>query len=158
MSMFTAPATSGGADVKPADLEGHLLVIEVAEFVPSVTTSYGEADAIRATVHDITTQDTYEDVLWFPKVLVGSLKARVGERVLAVMGKGTAKPGQSAPWVLTDATGEPELVAAATAYITGQAASSMKAPAADPVVEEIAEESGNPMLAAALGKLGAKRA
>ncbi len=97
MTVFAAPAAGGGSDVRPADLEGHLLIVEPLEYVASIPTSMGDKDAVRVTIHDITDTATYEDVLWFPKVLVGSLKGRIGQKVLAVLGKGTAKPGQSAP-------------------------------------------------------------
>lgn len=154
--MFTAPGASSSADIKPADLEGHLLVVEPLEYVENMPTSMGEKDAVRVTIHDISEQTTHEDVLWFPRVLVGSLKGRIGQKVLAVLGKGTAKPGQSAPWVLIDATSQGDAVQAATAYINGLTAAGFTN--AEPEVQQIAEESGNPMLAAALGKLGATKA
>jgi hypothetical protein len=152
--MFTSPGASGGTDIKPADLEGHLLVVEPLEYVESIPTSMGEKDAVRVTIHDISDNETYEDVLWFPKVLVGSLKGRVGQKVLAVLGKGNAKPGQNAPWILVDATSQGDAIKAATTYMEARMATSF----ATPEVEELAEQSGNPMLAAALGKLGATKA
>ena len=152
--MFTSPGAASSADVKPADLEGHLLVVEPQEYVENIPTSMGDKDAVRVTIHDISEQVTHEDVLWFPKVLVGSLKGRIGQKVLAVLGKGTAKPGQSAPWILIDATSQGDAVQAATNYMTGLTSASLTA---DPA-EQVAAESGNPMLAAALGKLGAKPA
>jgi hypothetical protein len=114
----------------------------------------GDKDAVRVTIHDITDGATYEDVLWFPKVLVGSLQGRVGQQVLAVLGKGTAKPGQSAPWILVDATTDNDCVKAATAYLDSIAGNAF---ASDPEVEQLAADSGNPALAAALGKLGARK-
>ena len=155
MSMFTAPAAGGGSDVRPADLEGHLLIVEPQEYCESIPTSMGDKDAVRVTIHDVTEGETHEDVLWFPKVLVGSLKGRIGQKVLAVLGKGTAKPGQSAPWILLDATTEAEAVKAATAYLDSIAGNQFAA--AEPEVEQMATESGNPALAAALGKLGARK-
>lgn len=151
---FAAPAASSG--IRPADLEGHLLVVEPQEFVAGIVTSMGPSDAIRATVHDIDAGETHEDVLLFPKVLVGSLKSRIGERVLARMGKGTAKPGQSAPWLLVDASGDADAVAAATAYLTGQTAASLAAPAAPAAPVEAAGLQVTPELLAALGNLAAK--
>lgn len=153
MSMFTAPAAGGGSDVRPADLEGHLLIVEPLEYVASIPTSMGDKDAVRVTIHDITESATHEDVLWFPKVLVGSLKGRIGQKVLAVLGKGTAKPGQSAPWILVDATTDNDCVKAATTYLDSIASNQF----ADPEVEQLAADSGNPALAAALGKLGARK-
>jgi hypothetical protein len=128
--MFDAPATGGGS-LKPAEVEGHLLVVEPTEYVANIATSFGEKDAIRVTVHDITDGETHNDVLLFGTALIGSLKSQVGKRVLGVMTKGTAKPGQAAPWILQDATGEPKAVEAATAYLNNQTASSMAAPKSD---------------------------
>lgn len=125
---FDAPSQGGGS-LKPADVEGHLLVVEPSEYVAAIATSFGEKDAVRVTVHDITDSETYQDVLLFGTALIGSLKSQVGKRVLGVMTKGTAKPGQAAPWVLEDATGNAKAVKAATAYLTGQTAASMAAPA-----------------------------
>ena len=153
MTVFAAPAAGGGSDIRPADLEGHLLVVEPLEYVASIPTSMGDKDAVRVTIHDITDTATYEDVLWFPKVLVGSLKGRVGQKVLAVLGKGTAKPGQSAPWILVDATTDNDCVKAATTYLDAIAGNQFT----EPEVEQLAKDSGNPALAAALGKLGARK-
>jgi integral membrane sensor domain MASE1 len=130
MSMFDAPASGSGASVKPADVEGHLLVVEPLEYVANMTTAFGESDAVRINLHDVSAQESYESVLWFSSALVGSLKGSIGKRILAVMGKGQAKPGQSAPWVLVDATSNEQAVAAATAYINGQTAATMAPPAA----------------------------
>lgn len=142
--MFDAPVTGGS--LKPADVEGHLLVVEPLEYVTNMTTAYGESDAVRVTVHDISAQETHENVLWFPKALVGSLKPSIGKRILAVMGKGTAKQGQSPPWVLIDATANSEAVTAATNYLNGQVAATITAPAQAP-------QAANDPLAAALGNL-----
>jgi hypothetical protein len=48
---------------------------------------------------------------------VASLKPLIGQEVLAVMGKGTAKAGQSAPWMLIDASDDEELLTAANDYL-----------------------------------------
>ena len=141
---FTAPSTGGGS-LKPADVEGHLLVVEPQEYVASIATSFGEKDAVRVNVHDISAQESHENVLLFGTALIGSLKGQIGKRVLGVMGKGTAKAGQSAPWVLVDASGNPDAVKAATAYLTGQVAATIAAPAA----------AQDDALTAALGNLAA---
>jgi hypothetical protein len=91
-------------------------------------------------VHDITDSTTHDDVLWFSTVLVGSLRTRIGAKVLGVMAKGVAKPGQTAPWVLQDASALPEAVTAAQKYLGGK---EQETPADD--------------LAAALSMLGAKQ-
>jgi len=140
--MFDAPATGGGS-IRPADVEGHLLVVEPTEYVPSIATSFGEKDAIRVTVHDVTESETHDNVLLFGTALIGSLKSQVGKRVLGVMTKGTAKPGQAAPWILEDATGNAKAVKAATAYLTAHTTNSISAPA----------KAENDALAAALDNL-----
>ena len=141
----TAIATSV---LRPADVAGHLLVVTPKEFKTDVNTSMGQSDAILVEVHDITTSESHTDVMWFSKVLVSTLKTLIGQQVLAVMDQGLAKPGQSAPWILKDASGEPKAVEAATAYLTGQVAAQITAPA--PVAE------GSDDLMAALASLGAK--
>ena len=148
---FAAPSTSAGAVLKPADLEGHLLVVEPEEFIENMPTSMGTTDAIRVTVHDITDGVSADGVLWFNKVLTRNLRDRIGQKVLAVMGQGTARPGQSAPWILIDASSQPDAVKAATEYLAGLDL------AADPDLAQAADDSANPALAAALGKLGAKK-
>lgn len=144
---FAAPA-SGGEGVTAAEVEGHILVVEPTALEEGVVTVHGPKDAIRCTVHDITAQATYTDCLWFGGYLVGGLKGRIGQRVLGMMGKGQAKPGQSAPWVLTDLSSEPKAVEAATAYLTGQVAATVAAPAP-------AADSQQSALDAALGNLAA---
>lgn len=113
---FAAPAASGSI-LKPSEVENHLLVVIPEEFVPGMQTQMGVSDAVRVTVHDITDQRTIDNALWFGKALVPSLKSMIGQSVLAVMGKGQAKAGQSPPWMLIDASGSPEAVNAATAYL-----------------------------------------
>ena len=146
---FAAPGTGGSGDtLAPADVEGHVLVVEPQEYIASMATTFGDKDAIRVTVHDISAQATAHDVLWFPGGLIGALKGRIGQRVLGVMSRGTAKAGQSAPWILVDASGNDAAVAAATAYLTGQVAASITAPA--PAAAPVAAPSA---LDAALGNL-----
>jgi hypothetical protein len=130
MSMqFAAPA-AGGDGFRPADAVGHLLAIDVAGHETGIPTSFGDKDAIRCTVHDITSGDTSEDTLIFSGTLVGALKPRVGLMVLATLGQGVAKAGQSAPYVLTDASNDPAAAAAATAHLERWRSGKFAAPAA----------------------------
>jgi hypothetical protein len=154
MSMqFAAPGGGGGDVVTPSDLDGHLLVIEPTDHLVGIATAFGDKDAIRATIHDISDGKSYTDVLLFPGGLIGALKGRIGQRVLAVMGKGAAKPGQAAPWILTDASGNADAVKAATAYLMSRTAESMTAPepAPDPQADALAAALGN-LAAAGLSK------
>lgn len=50
MSTFTSPAAAS-AGITYADHLGHLLIIEVLRYEPTVATSLGDKDAIGATVH-----------------------------------------------------------------------------------------------------------
>ena len=124
---FAAPDNSGGF-FQPAEMNGHLLVIEVHSVETEVPTVHGPSDAVKATVHDIDAQTTEEDALIFPKVLVSSLRKQVGHKVLGILGQGIAKPGQSAPWVLNDASGDAAAAARATAYLAALAAGQFSAP------------------------------
>lgn len=132
--MFAAPsAPSGGIDFK--DLNGALLLVDVLgveEHVPTVHTKPGEkSPAVRADVAvlDGTQAGTrYDDTLIFPKILQSQTKTHVGEKVLGRLGQGVAKPGQSAPWQLIEATAED--IAKAEAYVAANAKPSVTSAAA----------------------------
>lgn len=158
MSMFTSPGAAGGG-WSVADSDGHLVVIDVQSHERDIPTSLGDRDAVKATVHDIDAGDTFEDVLIFPKVLIGALKSRVGQKVLGTIGQGVAKPGQNPPWVLFDASGDPVAVDRATAYLTGQVADSLTppadpAPAATAAGQKVDLTGKTPAQVAALKELG----
>jgi hypothetical protein len=44
----------------------------------------------------------YPDTLIFPRLLLAQTRDKLGEKVLGRLGKGVAKPGQDAPWVLNE--------------------------------------------------------
>jgi hypothetical protein len=118
---FTFAAPAQGDLWKAADHIGSLLVIEVEGYETGISTSYGEdADAVRATVHDISLADTSEQALIFTGSLISALKPRVGSKVLAVLQQGVAKPGKNPPYLLADATGDPASVQKATAYLNAR--------------------------------------
>lgn len=106
--MFTDP--SSGDICNPRDVDGHLIIVRPVELRPDVpTTNYGAKDAIEIDICDLDDTDpatnqpgrVYRSSLWFNTPLIGSLRNSIGQLVLARMGQGQAKPGQSAPWVLT---------------------------------------------------------
>ncbi len=102
-----APPSSGGDNLPLADLLGALLRIEVSEALTDMQTSFGPANPIRANVAVLDGDkkaEEYEDALIFPRVLASQLRPNVGKVVLGRLGKGTAKPGQSAPWMLSAPT------------------------------------------------------
>lgn len=132
---FATPATpSGGLDFK--ELNGSLLLIDVTgveEHVPTVHTKPGEkSPAVRGDVVILDgpkAGERHEDTLIFPKVLQSQLKTRVGQKVLGRLGQGVAKPGQSAPWQLAEATAAEIATAEAWVAANGQpAVASAQAP------------------------------
>ena len=128
--MFAAPASSAGFDYEAA--LGHLLVISPSEIVEGVQTVNGVRDAVRCDIVDVDDPDlSVEDALVFPKVLISSLRSRLGQKVLGHLKQGVAKPGQNAPWMLEDASTDPKAVKSAQAAIKGAgkpAAAASKAP------------------------------
>lgn len=100
--MFAQPASGDNFDLKAN--EGALLLIKPTGFTEGINTSYGQADAVQATVGVVDGQNAGEvvaDALIFPKVLQGQLKKYINSQlVIGRLGKGQAKPGQSAPWIL----------------------------------------------------------
>jgi len=146
---FSAPSNNTES-VKVADLNGHLLILEPIEFKTGIQTVHGEADAIEVRINDLDTGFNHESVLFFNVALKNALKNKIGQKVLARISTGTAKPGKSAPWILVDATGDADAVAKANAFI-GNAG----APA--PVAAAPASANINdPAVQALLAQLGAK--
>lgn len=154
-SPFSSPASSSGETVKPADLQGHLLIIKPVEYKTGIQTSLGEAEAIEVNLVDLDTNTEHDSVLFFNVALRASLKSNIGKSVLARIGQGVAKPGKSAPWILIDATVDADAVAKATAYLAGSisAPATPATPAANAVVNGV---ELTPEIQALMAKLGAK--
>jgi hypothetical protein len=119
---FVSPSSSE-IGPKPADLQGHLLIITPTAYKTGITTSLGEAEAIECDVVDLDTNDEHFSVLFFNVALRSALKPNIGSQVLARIGQGIAKPGKSAPWILLDATTDAADVKKATDYIANGFAS-----------------------------------
>lgn len=145
---FTQPSSSSES-VKPAELDGHLLIIKPIEFKQNISTSLGDADAIECNIIDVTTGKHHESVLFFNVALKSALKPNIGKIVLAKMGQGIAKPGKSAPWILNPVTDQGD-IDSATAALAGAA----KAAVATPVAQ--AASGVTPEVQALLDQLGAK--
>jgi hypothetical protein len=106
--MFEQPSAPGGG-IKWDDHKAALLLIEPTSFESQVQTSFGPADAVKASVHVIDgpgAGETYDDTLIFPKLLVSQTKSQLGKKVLGRLGQGQGKPGQSPPWLLNEASAE----------------------------------------------------
>lgn len=145
---FSAPS-SNNESVKVADLNGHLLILEALEYKTGIPTVHGDADAIEVRINDLDTGYTHDSVLFFNVALKNALKTKIGQKVLARIGQGTAKPGKSAPWILVDATGDGDAVAKANAFIAGT-----PAVASAPAVATA--NVNDPAVQALLAQLGAK--
>lgn len=150
--MFTAPTASNADNIKVADLNGHLLIITPTEYKTGIQTVHGESDAVECHLVDLDTGLTHESILFFNVALKSALKQKIGEKVLAKIGQGLAKPGKSAPWILVDATGDADAVAKANAHIGNAGA----APAAAATVEAITNPVITPDIAKLLSQLGAQ--
>lgn len=132
MSSFAKPASATGVNWN--DLEGRLLLVEPKSYETGIVTSLGEKDAVRADVTvldgpDGGTENT--DTLIFPRVLISQVRNQIGAKVLGRLGKGQAKPGQSAPWRLNEATDAD--IALGEKWLTRRASSSFAKPATEPV-------------------------
>ena len=150
---FAAPSNST-ENVKVADLANHLLIISPVEYKTGIPTVHGDAEAIEVNVIDLDTNQEHSSLLWFNVALRNALKTKTGQKVLARIGQGTAKPGKSAPWILIDATGDAAAVAKANAYLGTAASKPAAAPA--PAAAPVDPNNLSPEVLALLGQLGAK--
>lgn len=103
--MFDAPSTG----VKITEFEGCLLLLAPTSEQKDINTSFGPADAVETTVTVLDGKDAgteHNGVLIFQKALQGQLRPKIGtgRMVLGRLGRGVAKPGQSAPWILAEPT------------------------------------------------------
>ncbi len=119
-----------------------------------ITTVHGVTDAIEVNIVDLDGDETHNNILFFNIALKNALKDKIGQRVLARIGQGTAKAGKSAPWVLIDATGNPDDLAKANAFIGGG-----NAKASAPAAPQAPIDTNNlpPEVQALLNQLGAKQ-
>ena len=148
---FSPPSMNDG-NIKVADLAGQLLIITPTDYKTGIKTVHGDAEAVEVTLVNLDTNKTYDSVLFFNVALRNSLKQKIGQKVLARIGQGTAKPGKSAPWILLDATTDAAALAKANAYLGAAPAS---APAQAPAAPA-ANGTITPEVAALLAQLGAK--
>lgn len=152
---FTAPSNATES-VKVADLANHLLIIEPVEYKTGIATVHGDAEAIEVNVVDLDTNKEHAGLLWFNVALRNALKTKTGQKVLARIGQGQAKPGKSAPWILIDATGDAAAIAKANSYLSTAAPKAAVTPAPTPAAAPVDPANLSPEVLALLGQLGAK--
>jgi hypothetical protein len=156
MSNF-AELSTGGDQPKVADLANQLLIITPVEYKTGIQTVHGETDAIEVRVTNLDTNEEHENILFFNVALKNALKNKVGQRVLARIGQGTAKPGKSAPWILIDATSNPADLAKANAYIGNAGAKQPATPAVATEPKQVVDANSlTPEVLALLSQLGAQ--
>jgi hypothetical protein len=150
---FSAPSMNENGP-KVADLAGKLLIITPTDYKTGIKTIHGDAEAVEVSLVNLDDNKNYDGVLFFNVALRNSLKQKIGQKVLARIGQGTAKPGKSAPWILLDATSDAAALAKANAYLS--VAPVATATATAPAVPA-ANGSITPEVAALLAQLGAKQ-
>lgn len=98
-----------GAYVAMKDLLGELVLFTPTEYIEEVTTDFGTKDAVVTDLVVVSQGGAkYSDVMIFQGSLIGQLKRRVssGRKLLGVIGKGEAKKGQNAPYLIEAPTDE----------------------------------------------------
>lgn len=112
MSTFNDPS-QGGDRLPLDDVNGSLLLFTVKSVEKDIQTTFGVSDAVKADVavlDGIRKAEVFTDTLVFPRVLRSALSPHVGAMVIGRLGKGTAKPGQSPPWILDAASDEEKAI------------------------------------------------
>ena len=154
---FSSPSSTSEG-IKVADLANHLLIIEPVEYKTGIDTVHGKAEAVEVNVVDLDNGNAkHDNLLWFNVALRNALKTKIGHKVLARIGQGSAKPGKSAPWILLDATADASAVAKANAYLISAPAPATPAPVATAPAPALDPNNLPPEVMALLGQLGAKK-
>lgn len=108
------PAEIGGEFVKPAQLNGHLVIIYPLGYIPFIQTRFSgqtnkPSDAIAVDVVDLDDKDehgnpgkVYRNSNFMQAQLIAALKSQIGSKVLGVISQGVARNGMNAPWVVID--------------------------------------------------------
>lgn len=132
----------GGDKFVVADNVDKLLEIQVLG-AKGMETVHGPTTAVNATILDVVDGKVYTDQLLFQSQLVAALRGAVGSTVLAYLRVGLAKPGKSAPYILIDASEDPQ--ALDMALVGGGAPQPAIAAAAsgDPQVEDAVAALGD---------------
>lgn len=113
MPRFAQPSSTTG--IQYDELKGALLAIEPLSFEAEIDTQFGKNSAVRANLTVLDGDkagEVFRDTLIFPKVLQSQIKSSIGGGVvIGRLGQGQKKAGQSAPWLLNEATPEDYAIA-----------------------------------------------
>lgn len=105
------------SDFKISEVEGELVLITPLSVEEDIDTVHGSADAIKANIVVLDEKkpaksESHDGALIFQRVLQSQLGPFVGKRkVLGRIGRGVAKKGQDAPYVIEDPTEADKAVA-----------------------------------------------
>jgi hypothetical protein len=120
--LFSTPSALPAGGLKIADLEGSLVIIKPGPEEVEMVTTLGDATARPAQVLVLDGEHA-DPKEWAEILLFGAgLKAqaggavRAGKPIVGVVGKGEAKPGKTAPWLIKDPT-TAQLEVARKAYL-----------------------------------------
>jgi hypothetical protein len=140
VSQFQQPGV-GGDKFEAANHEGHLLLFFPTVFRADVPTTMGTSDCVDAKIVNLSTGQVLEDAKVWGKAMVPQLKGAVPDgMVLGWLGKGQAKGGNSAPWIIQPHT-EAD-VAAAEAYLAANPRNQFGQPQGQPAPQQQAPAWG----------------
>lgn len=121
MPMFSQP--SQGDKFNVSEHIGSLCLFFVHDVRQDINTGYGSKEAVACDVHVLDgpgAGEIAQDTLLFQGALIGSLRSAAGgDPVLGRIGQGLAKPGQNAPYILSEYTAQD--AALAEKYLTERA-------------------------------------
>lgn len=119
----------GGEFVKPAQLNGHLVIVYPIGYIPFIQTKFSgqgnkPSDGIAVDVVDLDDKNdqglpgkVYRNSNFMQAQMIGSLKTQIGNKVLGVIGQGVARNGMNPPWVIVDMSGDPAARERASAWL-----------------------------------------
>lgn len=104
---FALPSETKGEGLGIGDFEGHLVILRAAGAETQMDTSFGESTYIPSQILDVDgdlTPEGFEDIWVWSAGVRSQLKSatKAGKPIVGVVGKGTAKPGKSAPWLIIE--------------------------------------------------------
>lgn len=105
---------TAGSYVAIKDLLGELVLFTPTEYIEEVKTDYGVKDAVMSDLVVLSRGcEEFRDSMIFQGSLIGALKRKIGtgRKLLGRIGKGEAKKGQSAPFILEAPSAEDQQIA-----------------------------------------------
>ena len=122
------PVESTAEFITPQKLANHLLIVFPIGYVDHIQTRFTRpdkpSDAIAVDVIDLDAVSDdgapgklYRNNNWMQAKLIQALRPKIGRRMLAHMRQGMSSNGMNPPWILVSATGDPDAVKRADAWM-----------------------------------------